>query len=52
MNARTVQFSILPMLSFCFVSTSAQQLKPTEIIYSRPPNNVNAPPPGANQETI
>lgn len=31
---------------------SAQQLKPTEIIYSRMPNNVNAPPTGSNQPTI
>ncbi len=30
----------------------SQQLKPKEIIYSRLPNNINAPPTGANQPTI
>ena len=33
-------------------SVAAQQLKPTEIIYSRLPTNLNAAPTGANSPTI
>ena len=44
--------TIFLMLWLLAAAVSGQQLKPTEIIYSRLPNNINAPPTGANQPTI
>ncbi len=43
---------IVGLVALSVSVTHSQQLKPTEIIYSRMPNNVNAPPTGANQPTI
>ena len=42
------------IITLCFLTAAAfgQQLKPTEIIYSRLPVNLNAPPTGANSPTI
>ncbi len=52
MKVRTIKF-IFILISVLFTSPSAaQQLKPTEIIYSRLPNNLNAPPRDANQPSI
>ncbi len=46
-------FSILFFaLCFGYGQVSAQILKPGEIIYSRLPNDINAPPRDANQPTI
>jgi hypothetical protein len=52
MKAQDVVLSVTCLLVVLIGTSWAQQLKPTEIIYSRLPNNVNAPPVGSNQPTI
>lgn len=52
MIARTIIFAVFAAAGLLTLSAPAQQLKPTEIVYSRLPNNVNAPPIGTNQPTI
>ena len=48
-----LRLAIISTILFVFVQFSAaQQLKPTEIIYSRIPTNPQSPPTGANVPTI
>lgn len=46
------RYSLMLALSLLATATSAQQLKPREIVYSRMPANVNLPPIEANSPTI
>lgn len=46
------QIAAVGLLLLAATFAHSQQLKPTEIIYSRMPTNVLAPPVGANQPTI
>ena len=45
-------FLTAAFILFAPATASAQILKPGEVIYSRMPGNVNAPPTGANSPTI
>lgn len=49
---KVISFARLMILCFLSMTAAAQQLKPTEIVYSRLPNNINAPPTGSNQPSI
>lgn len=49
----TFQLMIIAAIVFGFAQiATAQQLKPTEILYSRLPSDLSQPPVGANSPTV